>query len=228
MPWLVATILLPAQPQVVEVRPPIAAYGFNRIERGNTPDSSDRRRHATVVNAALTAGRFGKGVEFNGTNAYVRIDEPGWPTGDYTYAAWVLPRSLRRWHGLIEVQTSAGAGIELAVASRGYVELWSSGALRSRGGVPVPVSAWTHVAVSRSGSLVTTYTNGVAQRVGRDSTVFDFGNCPALIGVDADRGCASRLNGFFHGVIDELKIYDRALPADEIRRTMDVPIVVAP
>lgn len=225
---LAATLLLSARPPVADVRPPIAAYGFNAVAGSSTPDSSGRRRHATVVNAVLTAGRFDKGVDLNGINAYVRIDQPTWPTSDYTYAAWVFPRSLRRWQALVELQTSAGSGVELAVGPRGYVELWSSGALRLRSGVRLPLARWSHVSVTRSGSLITAYTNGVAQRVGRHSAAFDFGNCPALIGADADRGCAGRLNGFFNGVIDELLVYDRALSAGEIRRIMDLPVAVAP
>lgn len=160
----------------------------------------------------------------NGTNAYVRIDEPSWPRRDYTYAAWVSPRTVSGWHALLEIQTPASRGMEVAIAPGGPIEMWSSGGLRLRSGIRLPTLAWTHVALTRAGALITVFLNGVAQRAGRDGTVFAFGNCPALIGVDADSGCTGRLNGFFSGVIDELRIYDCALSASEIRFVMDAPV----
>jgi undecaprenyl-diphosphatase len=66
--------------------------------------------------------------------------------------------------------------------------------------------------------------DGVAQRAGRDGATFDFGKCPALIGVDADSGCSGALNGFFDGILDELRIYDCALSAAGIRSILQVPL----
>lgn len=39
---------------------PLAAYGFEQISRDMTPDSSGNNHPATLVNAVLTTGRFGK------------------------------------------------------------------------------------------------------------------------------------------------------------------------
>lgn len=61
----------------------VAAYGFEEISGNKTPDSSGKSHPAALVNAVLTTGRFGKGIVLNGTNAYVRIDEPSWPRRDY-------------------------------------------------------------------------------------------------------------------------------------------------
>jgi hypothetical protein len=203
---------------------PIAAFRFDVIEGNNTEDSSGKSFATTLVNATLTAGRFHKAVELNGINAYVRIDEPGWPKGDYTYAAWVFPRTVSGWRAIVEIQTPESRGMELAIAPGGYIEAWSSGKLRLRNGVPLPALKWTHLAMTRRESLITLFVNGRAQRAGRDSTVFDFGSCPALIGVDSDLGCAGKLNGFFSGVIDELRIYDCALSVGHIRLMMHVPV----
>jgi hypothetical protein len=173
----------------------------------------------------LATGRFGNGIALNGTDAYVRIDEPGWPTRDYTYAVWVFPRAVIGWRAILEIQTPASRGVELASAPAGRIEVWSSGELRLRNGFRLPALTWTHVALTRVGSLITLFLNGAAQRAGRDGTFLDFENCPALIGVDADLGCTGKLNGFFSGVVDELRIYDCALPASEIARIMDVPVI---
>lgn len=202
----------------------VAAYGFEKSSGNKTLDSSGKGHPAMLINAVLTTGKFGKGIALNGTNAYLRIDEPSWPRRDYTYAAWVLPHMVSGWRALFEIQTPESRGIEVALAPGRHVEIWSSGELRLRNGNPLPALKWTHVAVTRKGLLVTLFLNGIAQRAGRDSTVFRFGGCPALIGVDSDRGCAGKLNGFFSGVIDELQIYDCALSAGEIPSIMDVSV----
>lgn len=202
----------------------LAAYGFEKVSGSQAPDLSGKGHPATLVKGIMTTGRFGNGIALNGTDAYVRIDEPGWPTRDYTYAIWVFPRSVRDWRAILEIQTPASRGVELASAPAGRIEVWSSGELRLRNGIRQPVLAWTHVALTRAGSLITLFLNGVAQRAGRDGTLLDFGNCPALIGVDADLGCTGKLNGFFSGVVDELQVYDCALPASEIPGIMDNPV----
>jgi membrane-associated phospholipid phosphatase len=42
--------------------------------------------------------------------------------------------------------------------------------------------------------------------------------------VDADSGCEDKLNGFFEGVVDELRVYDCALSASEIRSIMGIAV----
>jgi hypothetical protein len=201
----------------------VAAYGFEGGGGGETAGAPDRGHPATLVDAEPTTGRFGKGLALNGESAHVRIDQPNWPIRDYTYAVWVYPRDLSRWRSVLGIQTPEGKGLELAIGPGGHLEVWSAGQRRLRNGIRLVAGAWAHLALSRQGSLITLFVNGVAQRAGRDGSVFDFGRCPALIGVDADAGCAGRLNGFFDGAIDELRVYDCALSTPGIRRLMEAP-----
>jgi membrane-associated phospholipid phosphatase len=202
----------------------VAAYAFENVIATSTPDASGNNRPGSLVDATLTSGRFGRGLALNGTSGYMRIDEPQWPTGDYTYAAWVLPRHLSEWRAILEIQTPDGRGLELAIDGSGQVELWSAGARRLRSGVQLTAGRWTHVALTRSAHLLTFHVDGIAGGVARNSTVFNFGSCPALVGVDADLGCTRRLNGFFDGVIDELRVYDCALAEDGVRSIMETAV----
>jgi undecaprenyl-diphosphatase len=202
----------------------VGAYAFEVSHGDTTPEASGAGPPGVLVGASLAAGRFGRGLALDGTSAYLRIEEPGWPTGDYTHAAWVWPRRSDAWRALIEIQTPASRGLEIAVAARGGLEVWSSGSLRLPHAGSLARGEWSHVALTRAGSLVTSFVDGVAQRAGRDGASFDFGKCPALIGVDADSGCSGALNGFFDGVIDELRIYDCALSAEGIRSILQAPL----
>ena len=64
---------------------------------------------------------------------------------------------------------------------------------------------------------MTIYVNG--QPVGTTSLPgsHEFAGCPLLVGVDNDGACTDALNGYLIGVLDDLRIYSRALPEQEIR-----------
>lgn len=75
----------------------------------------------------------------------------------------------------------------------------------------VPLRVWSHVAVVREGPVTTFYINGIPKKTGRSS---------ANNFVRFGRMCLGRVNGAaardFHGQLDEVRVYDRALPAEEV------------
>lgn len=87
------------------------------------------------------------------------------------------------------------------------------------GGTSFPVSAntWTHVTVSYDGSEQVLFKDGI-QVFRRDQTGAIGGNGNKLL--IAGRGSGSPHN-FFGGMIDEVKIYDRALSRSEILAIVD-------
>jgi hypothetical protein len=85
----------------------------------------------------------------------------------------------------------------------------------------VPLSTWTYVTLRRTGALWELFMNGVKQpETGIDGTVFEFGSCPFVIGVDADTGCTGGLNGFLQASIDEVRVDNRSLTDAEIQADM--------
>jgi hypothetical protein len=145
----------------------VAAYAFEVTHGDTTPEASGAGPPGVLVGAALAAGRFGRGLALDGAGAYLRIEEPGWPTGDYTHAAWVWPRRSDAWRALIELQTPASRGLEIAVAARGGLEVWSSGSLRlPHAGSPAP-GEWSHVAPARG---LSSRASWMAWRIGPGGT----------------------------------------------------------
>ena len=89
----------------------------------------------------------------------------------------------------------------------------------------VPLNAWTYVTLRRTGATWEVFVNAVKlPETGTDSTVFNFGNCPVYIGVDADIGCTGALNGFLQGRLDDVRVYNRALSSAEIQFDMANPV----
>jgi hypothetical protein len=206
----------------------VAAYPFEEGAGTTTADVSGNGHPGTLVGATwTTAGKYGKAIALNGTTQYVRVDAPGAPTGDFSWMVWARPTSLAGWRGLLEIQTAASAGIELALDA-GRPQVWSNGLLRITAGSTLPVNTWSHVALTRAGSTLTAYVNGAGVGTAIEPAVFNWGSCPFLIGADADSGCTGLLNGHFPGQLDEVRIYDRALSATEIQAAMNTPLVSIP
>jgi len=82
---------------------------------------------------------------------------------------------------------------------------------------------WHHVAVTKSGTVVSFYVDGVAYPAPSSYvSTFQF-NTPAAIGVRGDLINANN-NDSFAGAIDELAIYNRALSAAEIQSIYQVGV----
>jgi hypothetical protein len=75
---------------------------------------------------------------------------------------------------------------------------------------PITDTGWHHVAVTKSGSTLVFYVDGVAYPAGPYGSTFTF-STPAAIGFRSDTGA----NSFF-GIIDEIAVFNRALSQSEI------------
>ena len=80
---------------------------------------------------------------------------------------------------------------------------------------PLPLNTWCPVACTYDGQTLRTYCDGnevAATQVGRPRTL---GNAPLALGGRQDR------YSYFEGDLDEVRIYKRALSADEIRHNLE-------
>ncbi|WP_409562649.1 LamG-like jellyroll fold domain-containing protein [Hyphomicrobium sp. MC8b] len=197
-----------------------AYYRFDEAS-GSTvaTDASGSGQTGTLVNMTpasdWVAGKLGGALDFDGNNDHVRVDNPGLPTGDFTYSTWVRTSAGVGWDCVICNAGNSGDHFELYIAdgNKGYV--WIEEVLFTTGAL-IPLNTWTHLAVRRSGSTVQLLINGVlnANSTGTYAGAMNFGSCPTLIG--ADGGCAGGEEAYFHGSIDDTRVYSRALSDGEI------------
>jgi len=78
----------------------------------------------------------------------------------------------------------------------------------------VPDGTWTHVAATVEGNKATIYINGVKDAEQPKSGAAS--NVPFPVGI----GMACE-HGIFRGILDDVRIYKRALSADEIRALVE-------
>ena len=94
----------------------------------------------------------------------------------------------------------------------GSGESWISGPSAS------PVGSWTHVALTYDGSLLVLYVNGVQVASTAVSGLIQASSSPLWIGGNQPYG------EYFKGLIDDVRVYNRALSQAEIQADMATPL----
>ncbi|MFC4006137.1 LamG-like jellyroll fold domain-containing protein [Nonomuraea purpurea] len=207
----------------------VAAYGMNEGTGTTVGDSSGQNNTGAATDTTwTTTGKHGKALSFNGTTSWVTVPhaESLRMTDTLTLSAWVRPTAAdgyrtvlmkeNDYDGSYTLYSSSGASlpmgsVELADAPRGV-----------RGDDPLPLNQWSHLALTYDGSIATLYVNGAPV----DQYPFT--------GELVDHGGVLRLGGnsvwedeFYSGLIDEVRIYNRAQTATEIQTDMNTPVGAA-
>lgn len=205
----------------------LLAYGFNEESGTTSADLSGNNSPATLVGGVTwtSAAVSGNAVALNGSTGYVSVANAGLSGGSFTASAWVFLTRNNMFQTVIEALEPSSNGWELDLESGGRLSLWSNNTLRFTTAAAVPLNTWTYLTLRRSGATWEVFINGSKQpETGTDATTFTFGACPFSVGVDADIGCTSGLNGFLQGRVDEVRVYNRALTDAEIQTDMNAPV----
>ena len=160
-------------------------------------------------------GQVNQALEFAGNNDYLEVDLPDESlAGGATLELWFRQDSPTGWAALIKILDA----IEISMAD-GPIEVWSS---VGRVGPEDVLSDgnWHHVAVPISDTKIMMYVDG--ENKGETAGNLPLGkgerNIGGIPGVTfgKDRGGS----GWFIGIMDEFRIYDRPLSAEEVQQNM--------
>lgn len=199
-------------------------YKFDIGFGASALDHSGNSQHATIHGAKWVDGKFGKALEFDGENDYVTTGLFSMHDTDYTKEMWIKPRTNLS-SGLFYLIGPQCYNRQALKIRDGRLRLYHrSGAdhiMLSSSPYDFKIDRWHHVAGTFS------ETNGMSLYINGDPVAIDnskvkSSNWPlALIGASGGTGVGGRLadfNGFFKGVIDEVRIYHRELSAEEIKQ----------
>jgi hypothetical protein len=199
-----------------------ASYGFNESAGSVAADASGRQLTGTVSGATWTTGRFGNGLAFNGINSTVVVPHSDWLnlTTAMTLEAWVYPTAGGDWRTVLLKETADGHTFALYSDGNGSpgAHLATTTDFISQGLAPLPLQTWTHLAVTYSAGRLRLFVNGVLTTTTVVTGTPITSTQPLRIGGNAIWG------EYFTGVIDEVRIYYRALTAAEIKTDMATPV----
>jgi hypothetical protein len=172
---------------------------------------------------ASAPGRKGEAGQFAG-EAYLRVDDPEMFNLEHvTVAAWINPDAVDGRHGLVAKRLAGTAAPFVVSLWDGAIEFEATDTEGSwshnfRSPVAVLAGQWSHVAVVvENRKSVIIYVNG--QEIARKENPLGrvTNSEPLIIGREAWAGVNMVHEPcFFQGLIEEVKVWGRALTADEV------------
>jgi len=187
-------------------------YSFDEGTSTTATDYSGRGRTGTLVTMAHPAtassgwgnGKFGKGLNFDGTNDNVLFS--GLTIGTtHTISMWIKPNGGIDYQGLI-TDSNGFNGLFYMGSTRKISYFYPS--IDNLNTTALQSGVWNHVVAVVSTGTVTFYINGVS-----DGTA---GSIPGFTAINI--GSAQPFTDEdFTGGIDEVMVYSRALTAAEVR-----------
>lgn len=221
------------EPKAVSEPKVVAAYAFDEGSGGVAADSSGNGLDGQIIGAEWTTdGAYGSALAFNGTDSRVVIgsDDRLNLVNGFTLDAWVKPEAVDGWRTVALRERGAGLSYGLYAASDrgGPAGVLNDGDSDRTVAVPnpLPVGAWSHVAVTSDPATgLTLYVNGV--QVAFQPSV------SALAAADASAG-ALTIGGnavwgeWFDGVIDEVRVWDGPLDPFQVENLPNLSVTPAP
>ena len=157
----------------------------------------------------VVEGKFNQALELAGNNDYLEVDLPNASLAEgATLEFWFKQDAPLGWAIITKVSES----IEISIGG-GTLEIWSSaGRFNPEGSYSD--GEWHHMAVTVAETEVISYVD--SEKKGELLSNLILGGVPAVT-VGRDPG----FTGWFIGIIDEFRIYERPLSAEEVQLNME-------
>jgi uncharacterized repeat protein (TIGR01451 family) len=184
---------------------------------GNSIEEANALNGTLEGNAHYAMGFVGQAFTFNGgIDAVLIPNSESLQLQDLTIESWIKRASPTRVSdspGAAAIFASGSGGYSFTIHDDGRLAMSHLGIIRFDGSARITDTGWHHVAVTKSGSTVHLYIDGVLVDSGELNVIFTF-TSPFAIGATG-----TKVDGFrysFQGEIDEVGIYNRPLGSDEI------------
>jgi hypothetical protein len=199
----------------------VACWHFDEGDKEIVNDDTDNKNNGIIHGATWTFGILGFALELDGIDDHISI--PGSNsldiTGNITMEIWIYPYTKPWVAPLISKGTNSGNyGYHLAIGqyySNGCVSFQlhsnETKTLWLDSSTPVITEQWHHIAAVRMDSVARIYIDG---EISDYEPCFD--SSIRTNNLSLEFGTYNDYSEFFHGIIDEVCIYNRALEPSEI------------
>ena len=206
-------------------------FSFDEGEGEIAGDISGNSHNGTIDNPQWVDGKFGKALKFDGAGSgmFVTVESTdALNVDECTFMAWI---NAETWDGTRQI---VGKSVHGGCSGRGQYGLFSENGVfklrfETEGGradinADLPETGkWIHVAFTNDGEMAKLYIDGEvigeAEIPGALKSIDD----PLRIAQDCDRP-----NNVFTGIIDEVRLWNRALSQDDINIAKDLSAQATP
>ncbi len=220
---LVGLLALPILAQAVE-EGLVAYWAFEETEGDTASDSSGNGHDGTLMgNPQRVDGYFGGALEFDGDGDEVNVPfHEDLNQETFTISAWanVEPESANHRAVVSSRDDGPQRGYIFYATPQNTWQFWTGGGgWKSVQGPDVKLGEWDHLAGVYAGGNQKFFVNGELVGERNDAAVSVNTAQEFLIGAGANE--TANHNYRFRGMIDEVRVYDRALNEDEIITVME-------
>ncbi len=196
----------------------VAAYSFQDYGT-TTADASGNDNHAVISGAVKSySGYDGMAMKFDGVEDWLTVNDSASLdlTKGMTLEAWLYPQTQPNdYSTAIMKESSTGTVYNLNAttdANLPGVTFYNNGSYNSTNGPQaLPVNKWSHLVATYDGSYQRVYVNGVQVAARAQTGLIPTSSGALRIGGNSIWG------NYFTGLIDEVRIYNRALTGDEVK-----------
>ncbi len=192
-------------------------------------DTSGKGNNGALINGlGWVNGNFGKALSFDGNNDYVDVPDSASMdiTGNITIEAWAKPNKLGIHQALVDKHnypSNYGYGIGMWLNNNNKVEVevgnGYSGTGTSTSLTTLEEGKWYHIVFAADTVKGRIYLNGIDEPP-QDQAIKVYQNAPVGVYIGKAHSTFRYIQpvvpNTFNGTIDEVRIYNRALSADEI------------
>jgi hypothetical protein len=210
----------------------VAYYPFD----GNAQDQSGNGNNGEVHYADLVSDRFGNlnsAFSFDGSSSYIEVvnGSPFNFVGDFSFSMWINPTNPQNLDGIFisKINTATNSGWIAQQDSSFPLDRFGFGFhtapnvyFKACQSLQFVSNNWNLLTVVKLGITTSCYINTELVRTSQAPSIViaSTGNLPLIIGSlnGGHTRPASSLSQFFHGLLDDIFIYNRTLTANEITK----------
>ena len=221
---VVFSVLVAAEP-TAPGNGPVGGYAFDEGSGTITIDASGNGNTGTLTGALWTgSGKHGPAVSFNGSSGSITVAASSSLniTGSFTLSAWIKPATLSGYQTILIKETSGSGSYWLQTLGNQVDSGIFDGATFHEHVTPtanLAINIWYHLAsvFDNVNQTFTIYVNGA-------SALSESENGTMLTNAQNFVFGQSHAGERWNGLVDDVRIYDRALSQAEIQSDMNTPV----